>query len=381
MVKLHTRTLALIHHFGGGRRLGAALAAAALVAWLLGRIPRAMTTLEGPVWNWPLALAVLVVLALVLASYIPFVRGCRSLRSYLRRHANLPMVDAFSRLPGRAAQKMSVILLRPPQLADTARALQQLRLLRSQCPSTRLHLDDELRADLDRAMSRVPEIENTLRRELEAADGHPAARGPHSKTHEQLHDVAVTLVRVLASQWRRAASDSEPTAVTDSLQRLGSDDARDVPTAELYARAGADKTWVWLRLAEDFVAARSAVFVHDVLDRLRRLLTAATSAALLMLVGLAAYPFERRTMLLAMAQGLVVAMVISTMVLIVGMERSEVLARMRKLDVGKVTWNRSLVAKISIYGLLPVLSVVATVIPSVGKALFGWVPAFYKLLQ
>ena len=86
-------------------------------------------------------------------------------------------------------------------------------------------------------------------------------------------------------------------------------------------------------------------------------------------------------MLLFLTQGLVVAMMVSTIALLTGMENSEVLARIRKLEAGKVTWNRSFIARIALYGLLPILSVVATQLPSVGSALFGWLPALFGLLQ
>jgi hypothetical protein len=379
MPALRDRTLAAIDRFGGGFWTGALLTAV-IIAWWLGGIPTAMTTLEGPVWNWPLTLTALAGLVLALASYIPFVLGCHRLRDYLRRHANLPCVEAFSRLPGRAARKMSAILVQPPPVVEMERAVQQLRLLSSQVRSTRLHIDEELRTKLHGALSAASTIEDALKTELDPA-AHPVRPDEAACTAQQmLHDVAATLARVVASQWERPASREELAATSAALRKLAPD--YDLPTTELYRRAGDDETRVWLRLAEEFVATQSATFFHEVLHTLRRLLTTATVAVLLLLAGVSSYPFERRPMLLFIMQGVVVMMVIGTVAILSSMEKSEVLGRICKIDgTGKVTWNRSFIVRIAIYGILPIVSVVATQLPSVAGALFGWVPALLGVMQ
>lgn len=86
-------------------------------------------------------------------------------------------------------------------------------------------------------------------------------------------------------------------------------------------------------------------------------------------------------MLLAIMQAFVAAMAIGTIATLASMENSEVLARIRKLEIGKVIWTRSFITKILLYGLLPALSVAATLFPSVGSTLSGWLPGFLKLLQ
>jgi hypothetical protein len=64
------------------------------------------------------------------------------------------------------------------------------------------------------------------------------------------------------------------------------------------------------------------------------------------------------------------------------MEKSEVLGRIRKSEAaGKVTWNRSFIVRIAMYGILPIVSVVATQLPSVASALFGWLPALLGVMQ
>lgn len=376
------RTLDTVHRFSAGFWPGALLIAVSLGMWWFSGIPRAMTMLEGWVWNWPLRLAALAGLVLALASYIPFVLGCRRLRDYLRRHANLPCVDAFSRLPERAAQKMSVILVKPRPIAEMQRALHQLRLLSSQVRTVRLELADDLRGELDRALSAEPMIGEALRHELEA-DARPDRGGePASVAQQLLNHVAATLARVITSQWERPASRDELAATSDRLGKLAPDPGNDLPTAELYRRAADDETRIWLRLAEDFVATQSTTFFHEVLDTLRRLLTTATATSLLLLAAVSSYPFERRPMLLFMMQGLVVVMVIGSVAILSGMEQSEVLRRIRKIEAaGKATWNRSFIVKIAIYGILPIVSVVATQLPSVGSALFGWLPALLGVMQ
>ncbi|HET7499853.1 MAG TPA: hypothetical protein VFK02_02590, partial [Kofleriaceae bacterium] len=309
---LRDHILDIILRFGGGAWPGALLAVLITLVWWFGGMPRAMTTLEGPVWNWPLALQFLAGLVLVAASYAPFVVGCYRLRDYLRRHANLPCVEAFSRLPGRAAQKMSVILVQPPPPVEMARALQQLRLLSSQVHTAKLKIDDELRIALYGALSAASTIEEALVRELDPHVDPPRGDEPARTARQLLHDVAATLAQVVASQWERPASRGALAATRPRLRKLAADHGRDQPTAELYRRAADNETQIWLRLAEEFVATQSTTFFHDVLHTLRQLLTTATVTALLLLAGASSYPFERRPMLLFMMQGLVVGMVVIT---------------------------------------------------------------------
>jgi hypothetical protein len=265
-------------------------------------------------------------------------------------------------------------------LAERARALQQLRLLSSQYPAIRARFDGERRAELDAAMRRASDIQDELGRELAPTAG-CGPGGTNGRSQALLHEVAETLARVLASRWDGAVSNDKLTATTAKLRKLHADHPRELPTAELYQRADDDELQVWLRLAEELVAAQSTVFFHEVLDRLRRLLTSATVTMVLLLVGLSSYPFERQPMLLFVIQSSVVAMVVGTIWVMAGMENSEVLARIRKLDAGKVTWNRAFIIRIALFGLLPMLSVVATQLPAVGSAVFSWLPALFGLMQ
>ncbi|HET7501890.1 MAG TPA: hypothetical protein VFK02_12825, partial [Kofleriaceae bacterium] len=74
--------------------------------------------------------------------------------------------------------------------------------------------------------------------------------------------------------------------------------------------------------------------------------------------------------------------VVVTVAMLSTMEKSEVLGRIRKIEgAGNVTWNRAFIVRIAIYGILPIASVVATRLPSVASALFGWVPALAGVMQ
>src|SRR5262245_4669674 len=97
--------------------------------------------------------------------------------------------------------------------------------------------------------------------------------------------------------------------------------------------------YFWLRLAEDFVAMRSATFISHVLFHLRELMTAALLGALLLVAALAAYPFQPPRFIDLCSLGVVAAVVVAGLVVIVRLERNEILSRLSGTAPGKVSFN------------------------------------------
>jgi len=63
----------------------------------------------------------------------------------------------------------------------------------------------------------------------------------------------------------------------------------------------------------------------------------------------------------------------------VDMEHDHVLSRLRSTRPGRIDVNWEFIKRIAIYGVLPLLAVIAALFPEVGGTLFGWLEPLRKL--
>ena len=78
--------------------------------------------------------------------------------------------------------------------------------------------------------------------------------------------------------------------------------------------------------------------------------------------------------LLAVAAGAVTSIWI-----LVGMEREPVLSWLRNTTPGRLDFNWAFVQRVAVYGVLPLLAVLASLFPEIGNSLFGWLEPLRKL--
>jgi hypothetical protein len=137
----------------------------------------------------------------------------------------------------------------------------------------------------------------------------------------------------------------------------------------------------WLRLAEDFVAMRSATFISHVLYHLRELMTAALVGALLLVAALAAYPFHPPRFIDVCSLLVVASVAIGGLVVIVRLERNEILSRLAGTPPGRVSFNFNFVSELLVYVVVPVLALVATLVPEVSDQLGAWLDPLRRALR
>lgn len=63
------------------------------------------------------------------------------------------------------------------------------------------------------------------------------------------------------------------------------------------------------------------------------------------------------------------------------MNRNDVLSRVAKSEPGKVTFDRHFLSRVVVYGLLPLLSLLASQFPEVRGVAFSWLEAILKTLK
>ena len=106
-------------------------------------------------------------------------------------------------------------------------------------------------------------------------------------------------------------------------------------------------------------------------------------ASMLCLVSLTAahllYVFNGRASLLTVDMLAVAATALSAVWILVDMERDHVLSRLRTTTPGRVDINWDFIKRIAIYGVLPLMAVIASLFPEVGGTLFGWLEPLRKL--
>jgi hypothetical protein len=154
-----------------------------------------------------------------------------------------------------------------------------------------------------------------------------------------------------------------------------------IPTAALFMGATSSaEIFLWMRMAEDFVAMRVATFIHHVLFQLRNLLVFALVGSLLLALAAGAYPLQPSRFVTMFAWQLVFLVIAGSLYSIVLMERNELLSRLGRSTPGRVDFNFSLLAHVFVYVLLPATAVLANIFPEFSDVLFAWLQPLERLL-
>jgi hypothetical protein len=155
------------------------------------------------------------------------------------------------------------------------------------------------------------------------------------------------------------------------------------PTPQIPAivdhRAPADQREGWFKRCEQLIALQVAFVVRDVVARTVTSLFAAMLCLTLLTAAHLFYTFNGRTSMLTVDMMAVTAAAVASVWILVDMERDHVLSRLRSTRPGSVDFNWEFIKRIAIYGVLPLLAVIAALFPEVGGTLFGWLEPLRKL--
>ena len=91
------------------------------------------------------------------------------------------------------------------------------------------------------------------------------------------------------------------------------------------------------------------------------------------------YTFNGRASMLTVDLLAVGGAALSAVWILVDMERDHVLSRLKSTTPGRVDINWDFVKRIALYGVLPLLVVIASLFPEIGGTLFGWLEPLRKL--
>lgn len=306
----------------------------------------------------------------------------RRLRTFLRFLAAHPMADAFDRVPRRLAEAVGPRAFgRFISLPDFARLLHQWRLLEIGFPAARPGLERDFglkQSETGRVLEALANLQ-TLRVFFSGRMRRSSGRilqtwKARAQTAGWIGFLARMLQPVMEPYWRtKPLSPDAPAA--------GKDAAAPQAESSVEKRALDPAAAAWLRQAEEFITSHLVIYVAYVFLHLRNLLSTFLVSALLLFVAVTAYPFQPARILVFFLTAFIVLLAALAVGSFLQMDRDEILSRVSRTQAGKVSWDFSLVLRVVVYGLLPILSVVASRIPEVQTGLASLIEGLSRAIK
>jgi hypothetical protein len=135
----------------------------------------------------------------------------------------------------------------------------------------------------------------------------------------------------------------------------------------------------WFAECAQLVALQIAFVLRDIVARTITCLFAAMLCLTFLTASHLFYSFNGRASMLTIDLLAVAAVALSAVWTLVDIERDHVLSRLRTTTPGRVDLNWDFIKRIVVYGVLPLLAVLASLFPEIGGALFGWLEPIRKL--
>ena len=201
----------------------------------------------------------------------------------------------------------------------------------------------------------------------------------------ELSDTIVSAMELTA--WQRSGA---PASAQSSHSLAIADSAGDLVTVQAHAsfvvseepkapRTAPRTEAGWLDRCEQLIALQLAFVLRDIVARTVTCLFAAMLCLTLLTAAHLLYSFNGRNVTLTIDMLAVAATAVVSVWILVDMERNAVLSRLRTTTPGRVDINWDFFKRIAVYGVLPLLIVLASLFPEVGGTLFGWLEPLRKL--
>jgi hypothetical protein len=123
---------------------------------------------------------------------------------------------------------------------------------------------------------------------------------------------------------------------------------------------------------EDFFALSIVACLRPVVAQMRNFLMASLLASFSVLLAVRTYAFEPKQFVSVLIWSALILAVVVTLWVLVQMDRSPALSAISGTPPGKVTFDRNFFLNISMYGLIPLLGVVAAQFPQLGQFGGAW---------
>jgi hypothetical protein len=310
--------------------------------------------------------------AFLVSSLYRFLRAWDLFQKMLRRLERLPLREAFDRLPKKyyswtplwqsgGARRTFVLQTRS---VETLRKLLSLTDWQASSPRLKKYLENIL-----------PRLAERSERLLEAeADGRIDLEPEYTVCLNAFGNIADHITRdFLIQEWdKRGACDS----LAYSDQKESEKPDRGIRFPQTNQLPLEDQAIV---IAEEFVALRFVAYFRYVGLQLRNLLSFISAGFVLSVISLRSYPFlGSRTIGWALS---LLFFVLGTPIVVAfaQMDRDAVLSRLSDTEPGKL--DRAFYLRLVSYGALPLLTVLASQFPTIGRFLFSWLQPAVEALH
>ncbi|MDP8982181.1 MAG: hypothetical protein M3O35_16510 [Acidobacteriota bacterium] len=194
-----------------------------------------------------------------------------------------------------------------------------------------------------------------------AANGERESRADFNTVRAKLVTVAEALhTEVLEKRWKKGESELVRSAGSSDLTRR----------ALRVRRAEMDRLKPELA-AEEFVVLRYLHYIRYAMLQLRNLLTLISGGFILITLSLNSYPFQSVQMIRGMVTVSFVILGLGIVSMFVQMDRDAILSRITNTKAGKI--GSGFYVRLITVGGLPLLTVLASHFPSIGRFLLSWV--------
>jgi hypothetical protein len=334
------------------------------VSWLLVLQPwYAVRSIEHRVFDWLYFVQLALVYWMLSVVWSQFIWCWKHFRMFLQWLERNPIRNAFSRLRKEASWVQMVsrpreFLFISSRARDTLRALCNFHATSLPCEEIQSLL--ALQTSLKKPSTEADELTEKL--EVSLADGQGVSREIYGKLQEYLESAAAEVRKHLEeSAWKKGDSES----TRGELEAV----EKETPTPSERL----------LVLEEEFVAYRYLMYLRYVFRHLRNLLMFVIVGFIFSVISLHSYPF-----LALRWVGVVCWLVLVTLGTGVGMvfaqmDRDAILSRLTETKANEVGLNFFL--RMLQFGALPLLTLLTTQFPAIGRLLSSWLQPALEALR
>jgi hypothetical protein len=131
---------------------------------------------------------------------------------------------------------------------------------------------------------------------------------------------------------------------------------------------------------EQFVVTPAAFIMRSMMVRLWDNVFFAIGALLLMLFSQSMYPFQIKHRLAGFVWAEIAAAMVLVFYVFVSLEQDDVVSHIQSTKAGRISWDSGFISKVVVYGVVPLLGLLASQFPDVASAIFSWIGPVQRAL-
>ncbi len=135
-----------------------------------------------------------------------------------------------------------------------------------------------------------------------------------------------------------------------------------------------------VEIGNEFIAMRIGAYIRYITLQMKNLMTFMSLGFLLTLLAAISYPFDRPQIIAWSATLILAALLFTVGTVLAQMDRDSILSRMSNSTPGQVRYMAFLKHMLAVGGL-PIITVLATLFPAIGKYLFSWAAPILESLH